>query len=513
MTDVDTLISDLLNNPDEKLLKKEPFYRGITQIADLPKIYLGKIDLGKKIKATIPNVGVNIVTESEFAQELDVYSHSVLFDDNVPCLTFKGVPNKFQHDFNQRIALPIQKRILKKQVQHLCGNKMCHILLNTNPSEKQKEDFITIKQYWDERNIDGTRTQAVLAQKSFGDMGWLFYHDHRGRIRSRVVSFENQFRIISHKDDNGDHILECLYYEKDKIKHIDCYDDKYIYRLSYDSKTPATTRGGWSMADPELHGFSECPLITKRGPVAWNDGQPIIEVLERTLNTFVVIQNRYGQGILYIKGKILNKGKRVAGAIVLNDTNPDSNGSAEFKAPPTPDNMVETIKTLKNQIEIACGTTFLLPEDIKISGDTSGVAIQLTQEMDIETANQGVIDWQNVASKAMRLFKEGLAKELYNSGDKRYETAITDFKALNIQTSFVVWRPQSNAEYNQMLVTLKGAGGISTQTLVEKNTESAPDENARLQNEREQMLAEQLEQQKREAQINKSTSVETIETE
>ena len=238
-----------------------------------------------------------------------------------------------------------------------------------------------------------------------------------------------------------------------------------------------------------------------------------IEVLERTLNTFVVIQNRYGQGILYIKGKILNKGKRVAGAIVLNDTNPDSNGSADFKAPPTPDNMMETIKTLKNQIEIACGTTFLLPEDIKISGDTSGVAIQLTQEMDIETANQGVIDWQNVASKAMRLFKEGLAKELYNSGDKRYETAITDFKALNIQTSFVVWRPQSNAEYNQMLVTLKGAGGISTQTLVEKNTESAPDENARLQNEREQMLAEQLEQQKREAQINKSTSVETIETE
>ena len=64
-----------------------------------------------------------------------------------------------------------------------------------------------------------------------------------------------------------------------------------------------------------------------------------------------------------------------------------------------------------------------------------------------------------------------------------------------------------------MLVTLKGAGGISTQTLVEKNTESAPDENARLKNEREQMLAEQLEQQKREAQINKSTSVETIETE
>lgn len=510
MTDVDRLIADLLKDPDGKLLQKKPFFRGIMKVGDIPSIPYGKIDLGKTIKATIPKVSGEIVTESQFAQELDVYSHTVLFDENVPCLTFKGIPNKFAQDFNKRIALPIQKRILEKQVQHLCGNKMCHTLLNTDPTDRQKEDFITIKQYWDERNIDGYRTLAVRCQKSFGDVGWLFYHDFKGRIRSRVVGFDTQYRIITHKDDNGDHILECLYYQQGDVKCIDCYDDTYIYRLRSGG---VDAPDGWEMENPEPHGFSECPLITKRGLVAWNDGQPLIEVLERTINTFVVIQNRYGQGILYIKGKILNKGKRLAGAIVLNDSNPDSNGSAEFKAPPTPANMMETIKTLKNQIEIATGTTFLLPEDIKISGDTSGVAIQLTQEMDMETARQGVIDWQNVASKAMRLFKEGLAKELYNSGEKRYESAITDFKQLKIGTKFVVWRPQSDAEYNQMLSTLKGAGGISKQTFVEKNTESTPDEISRIKKEEEEELNKILEQQRRQSEIQGGSTTETVITE
>lgn len=489
---VEELIQDLLANPESKLLMKTPFYRGVVDIAPFSALsLLGTISAGEKVKVPLPKMMMQAVPQEQFAQELDESSHSVLTDENVPCLTFKGVANKFQQDFNKRITLPIQKRILRKQVQHLCGNKMQHILLNRAPTQRQQDNFITIKQYWDERNQDGYKTAAVIAQKSYGDMGWLFYYDYKGRIRSRVLSLEDKYRIITHKDNNGDHILECIYYAVGDVRHLDCYDDTYIYRLVNDGTS--NEREGWRLESAEEHGFSECPLITKRGSVAWNEGQNIIEVLERTLNTFVVIQNRYGQGILYVKGRVMPNGKRIAGAIVLNDPNPDSNGSAEFKAPPTPENMMETIKTLKNQIEIACGTTFLLPEDIKISGDTSGVAIQLTQEMDIETAKQGVIEWQNVASKAMRLFKEGLAHELVNNGEN--PTAITEYKELKISSTFVVWRPQSDSEYNNMLMGLKGAGGISQQTFVEKNTESTPDEMARIQKEQEAAEEKAMEQQ------------------
>jgi hypothetical protein len=135
---------------------------------------------------------------------------------------------------------------------------------------------------------------------------------------------------------------------------------------------------------------------------------------------------------------------------------------------------------MEQTIQKGSGTTFLLPKDIKISGDTSGVAIQLTQELDMETAKKGIIDWQNMANKMMRLFKYGLSVELLKSGDKEFATAITDFEKVKINSKFVVWRPQSDAEYNQMLATLKNAGGISQRTLIEKNTESTPDEVQRL---------------------------------
>ena len=209
----------------------------------------------------------------------------------------------------------------------------------------------------------------------------------------------------------------------------------------------------------------------------------------------MVIQNRHDNGALYIKGKLNQLGQKLAGSIVLFDNSLDPNADAKYLTPPSPQNMIETLDQLEYSIQKGSGTTFILPKDIKLSGDTSGIAVQLTQELDIETALQDVNDWQNFANKMMRLFKQGLARELVSKGEKGYENAITEFEQLNIRTRFVVWRPQSNEAYNQMLTTLHGAGGISNQTLVEKNTESCPDEMARIRNEEEMAIQKQIKQQ------------------
>ena len=107
----------------------------------------------------------------------------------------------------------------------------------------------------------------------------------------------------------------------------------------------------------------------------------------------------------------------------------------------------------------------------------------MTQSRDIETALQGVTDWQNVANKMMRLFKEGIGKELVNSGED--STAYTRFMKLPVYSKFRIWKPFSESEYNQMLATLKGAGLLSVRTGIERNTESAPDELARVNTEEE----------------------------
>ena len=150
------------------------------------------------------------------------------------------------------------------------------------------------------------------------------------------------------------------------------------------------------------------------------------------------------------------------------------------------------MNTLFDNIQLGSSTTFLLPKDIKFSGDISGIAIQLTQNLDINNALLGVIEWQNVADKMVRLFKYGLAKELVDKNINRQ--AITEFQDLNINAKFKVWRPMNDYEYNQMLTLLVSSGILSKRTGTEKNTESTPDEEIRLQTQREEE-AQRLQQQ------------------
>ena len=501
-------IAGLLADPD-KLLATTPYYRRIDASGAQYDVFGRTVEsVGTKVKATLPSVKRVQVPIGALLREADPWSHSVLTDENIPSIYVKNSEGGYLKVEQKRLPLPYQQSIAKKQTLHLCNNPMSHVLLNTNPTEAQNKYFIRVKQAWDERNMDGKKTEAVYTQKNESFVGMLFYHDYNGKIKSRILRYSDGYNIITHKDQNGEHILECVYYCVDDVEYIDCYDDTYMYRLTNagDIVTDAEGRvvnNGWRYETPVEHGFSEIPLAVKRGKVAWDNVQDLIEVAERTYNTFIVIQNRYGYGMLYVKGKINPKAQKVNGSFILNDTSMDPNADAKMLTPPSPENMKETLDQLEEQIMKGAGTTFILPKDIKMSGDTSGVAVQLTQELDIETALQDVNEWQNFANKMMRLFKEGLARELVNSGEKGFENAITDFEKLNIRTKFVVWRPQSNEAYNQMLTTLHGAGGISNQTLIEKNTESCPDEMARVQKEKEAEIQEALDKQERTLQLTK----------
>ena len=329
----------------------------------------------------------------------------------------------------------------------------------------------------------------VCQQKSVGDAGMLFYYDYRGELHARILSFP-EYTIITHKDDNGDHCLECVYYSNNNDQYIDCYDDTYMYRITTKEVEGATQTDGWYHLPPVPHGFSECPLVTKRGDVAWSKVQTPIEMFETLYNVFYVIQKRHGWGILYVKGKFKDTSKKIAGSVILNDTSMNENSDAKFLSAPSPEGTINTLESLFNEIQIGGGATILLPKDIKASGDISGIAIQMTQSRDIETALQGVTEWQNVANKMMRLFKEGIGKELVNSGED--STAYTRFMKLPIHSKFRIWKPFSESEYNQMIATLKGAGLLSVRTGVELNTASAPDELSRVNTEAEENFQTEL---------------------
>ena len=465
-----TKLERLLNNP-ELLIKSQPFLRGCKDYSVDDMNDGEERVVGERTKATLPDLRKTEVTQARFAKELDSNCHDVMFDENLPKICVKLSSGNYEELRFKRMGLPLQKRIREKQTLSLCGNRTKFTLRGNNPDDKSKSNFDLYKEYWEDRNMDGWRTKAIFTQKGYGNSGLLFYHNEKNEIKCRLISYEDNYVIITHKDDNGEHLLECLYYKDEQgIECIDAYDATFIHRYRKEE-------GEWHV-ESKKHGFDEIPLATKRGDVAWNDVQSIIDILETMYNLFIVIQKRNGWGILYIRGRFKEDARQLAGSIILNDTSLDGKGTAEFKAPPSPQGMLDILQSLYEHIQIGSSTTFLLPKDIKSSGDISAIAIMLTQSLDLEGATNGVIEWQNFIDKMVRLFKFGLAKELVHKGIN--ENAVTEFAQLRIGAELKVWRPFNEVEYNQMLCTLKNSGIISHKTAIEKNTVSNPDEESRI---------------------------------
>lgn len=510
MNEYENQIVNLIRNPQE-LLQKQPFYRGYDlNSKSCFKMLKSAVGLNETVEVSIPRIKKRVITQDEFLMELEPSNHKVLYDQNVPSITMKLDNGGWAEIEYKKMAVSFQKNILNKQVQHLCGFPMLFTLMDSNPTDKQKLDYTTYKQYWRLRNQDGMRQKMVETQKSVGDAGLLYYYDRKGRIKSRLLSYKDGYVLCPHNDKNGDRLLESVYYIKNDIEYIDSYDDTYMYRHVRDDGDGEFD--GWRFETPVRHGFSEIPLITKRGDVAWNDAQSVIESYEILYNIFLVIQKRHGWGILYIKGKFDDTGKRIAGSVILNSKNAGygdqaSNDDAKFLTPPSPQGTLDTLQLMEETIQKNSSTTFLLPKDVKTSGDISGVAILLTQTMDIECASKGAIEWQNVADKMCRLFKEGLANELVNTGVQ--PTAITDFENLHINAQFKIWRPQSDTELVSRLVAGKGAGILSIQTATAANPDAMPDEEARIQKEKEQERELSLQAQEAQMQLSaKYTSKE-----
>lgn len=493
-------IDDLLVNTDkdvkellidrEKLLRKKPFTRG-GKIQ--PSKRIKDVGLGASVVARHSSLKREVVSQDQYMSELDPYMHSVLFDENIPSICVKTAENGVAEIKFVKTAIPFQACIMEKQTLHMACLPFKFTLSDKKPTDSMQQDFVTFKHYWDLRNQDGMKVKMVAAAKSYGDAGLLYYMDRHGEIKSRLISYEDGYVICSHNDVNGDRMLEVVYYQSDGEDVIDCWDDKACYRFT-------TTETGEFELTVEPHDFGENPLITKRTKVAWDRGQTLIEGFERLYNIFQVLQNKWGWGMLYVKGRIDQKAQKIAGNIVINDTSYEGKGDAKFLEPPSPKNTIETLDHIFAQIQIATGTTFILPKDIHTSSDTSGVAVQMTQSLDIQTAENGIVEWQNVADKMVRLFKRGLAMELVAKGIK--PDAITEFDKLNINANFDIWKPFSEAEYNQMLGTMKQAGILSQKTAVEQNTISRPDEVERMAREAEELLQRELDKLEKTAAVN-----------
>ena len=142
------------------------------------------------------------------------------------------------------------------------------------------------------------------------------------------------------------------------------------------------------------------------------------------------------------------------------------------------------LEKLDDEIQTASSTTMILPKYIKAGNDISGTAVKVTMSMDYELALQTANDWQEWCDKFVDLFCQALGRE---------EGRIDKYTSLRIKGCFKVWMPESETQYNQMILQLKQTNVISTLTATERCTVSAPDEYERILHEQMQNRQNEIE--------------------
>lgn len=366
-----------------------------------------------------------------------------------------------------------QKLIHSAHVRNLTANQLEFSLCNGNPDEDELKAFSTIKQEWSWRDREWNKYQAINTCKQLGNCGTLASFDKDTQKYSITdYSYEDGYQIVPNYNEYGMEIARSLVYQVDNNIIIDTFDNKKHYRCQKGVN-------GWEISD-EIHGFSICPLLHKRGKVAWEYAESSIEMWELMANIQAIALKRFGTfALVFIGDMDTDSFKRDSSTLIINLSSDTSNGKQDAKVLdfPEPQTMDGYLKTLEEKISLFSSTSFITPKDITTS-NSGGNGIALAMSNDYSLATQSALDWQPFVSDLVRLHQEGL--DLENNGS-------TNYASLRIKAKIVPWSLETN---NTKITNLAmEAPYLSTQTVLERCPDAAPDEAERVKKERGDLVA------------------------
>lgn len=317
---------------------------------------------------------------------------------------------------------------------------------------------------------------AINTCKQLGNCGVLFSFDKStGRYNVTNYSYEDGYQIIPNYDEYGIEIARSLAYQVDNNIVIDTYDATKHYHIVNDSKK------GTTEIKSEAHGFSRCPLLHKRGKVAWEYAESSIEMWELMTNISAIALKRFGTFALAFWGEMdKDKGiQRDSSTLIVNLSSDTTNGKQDVKVLefPEPQTMDGYLKTLEEKISLFSSTSFITPKDITTS-NSGGNGIALAMSNDYSLATQSSLDWQRFMNEMVYLHQEGL--DLENNGATKYSK-------VRIGAKIIPWSLETT---NTKLVNLgMEAPYLSTQTVLERCPDAAPDEAERVIKERGSLIS------------------------
>jgi hypothetical protein len=398
--------------------------------------------------------------------------HSIILNEAIPHIKVKlnGVEMPLgMMDMTQTASF--QKLIHSAHVRNLTANPLVFNLCEDADDENAKKLFMKVKNEWAWRGMEWEKYQAVNVCKQLGNVGTLFSFDKgTNKYSVKTYSYEDGYQIVPNYDEYGNEIARSLVYEIDGKTVIDTYDAKKHYRL----KEGVDGESTWTIQS-EIHGFSRCPLLYKRGKVAWEYAESTIEMWELMANINAIALKRFGTFALVLIGDMDEESfKRDSSTLIVNLSSDTTNGKQDAKVLdfPEPKTMDGYLKTLEEKISLFSSTSFITPRDIT-NTNSGGNGIALAMSNDFALATQSALDWQKFMQDMVYLHQEGL--DLETNGVNKYAE-------LRIGAKITPWSLETN---NTKITNLQmEATYLSTQTIVENCPDAAPDEVARIIKER-----------------------------
>ncbi len=460
-----------LDDPTRLLLMK-PFTRGGAMSSHGYENL--KILNNQTLDTGFANLTLHPISQDTYITEYRPDLHHIILNRTIPHIKISidgcPLPNGTM-ELTQTASF--QKLIHSAHVRNLTANPIEFNLCNETPDESERKVFSVIKQEWMWRDMEWNKYQAINTCKQLGNCGVLFSFDkERQRYDVTNYSYEDGYQIIPNYDEYGIEIARSLAYQVNENIVIDTYDATNHYRCTQ-------TANGWEVQS-ENHGFSRCPLLHKRGKVAWEYAESSIEMWELMANIQDIALKRFGTFALVFTGEMdTDSFKRDSSTLIINLSSDTTNGRQDAKVLdfPEPQTMDKYLKTLEEKISLFSSTSFITPKDITTS-NSGGNGIALAMSNDYSLAVQSAVDWRRFINEMVYLHQEGL--ELENNGTTKY----TDVR---IGAKIIPWSLETN---NTKLLNLgMEAPYLSTQTIVERCPDAAPDEVDRIIAERGSLIS------------------------
>ena len=455
----------------EKLLMMKPFTRGGEQVLHGYEYLENKIPNTTMIETGFSTLKLHPVSQDLFLTEYRPDLHHIILNKSIPKI-------KVVLDGNELPFLEItqtasfQKLIHSAHVRNLTTNPLLLTLCEEKSDDSAMKVFSKIKNEWTWRDREWDKYQAINTCKQVGNVGLLFMYDtEKGEYTTKVFSYEDGYQIIPNYDEYGYEVSRSIAYSIDGKKYIDTYDNKYHYRIRQ-------TENGWDIKD-EPHGFPTNPLLIKRGKVAWEYAESSIEMWEIMANIAAIALKRFGTFALVLMGEMDSDSfKRDSSTLIINLSSDTTNGKQDAKVLnfPEPQTMDNFLKTLEEKISLFSSTSFITPKDITAT-NSGGNGIALAMSNDYSLATQSSSDWKRFVSDMVRLHQYGL--DLETNGTEK-------FGKLKVAAQIEPWSLETN---NTKITNLAmEAPYLSTQTVLERCPDAAPDEIQRVINERGKLV-------------------------